>query len=177
MDNGTFYNEDKANRTRRIKLAAVIFVTFILQNNQYIFPRPTAVPVMLLVPLTVCIGMFERELWGMFFGLFAGVLLDAFSAESLCFHSIALTCIGFVSGLLITGIFRNNMKTFYLFTTGALLIYNTLYFLIFYCHKAAHEADYVYVNVYFASVIYTLLFAFVFYFLVRYLFSSDKKTE
>ncbi len=176
MENGTFYNENKANRARRIKLAAVIFVTFLLQNNQFIFPRPTAVPVMLLVPLTVCVGMFEREMWGMLFGLFAGVLLDAFSAESLCFHSVALTCIGFASGLLITGIFRNNLKTCYLFSTAALLIYNTLYFLIFYCHSAAHSADYVYINVYLASVIYSLLFAFVFYYIVRFI-SAKNRTE
>ena len=167
MENGTFYNENKANRIRRIELAAVIFVTFLLQNNQNIFPRPTAVPVMLLVPLTVCIGMFEREIWGMIFGLFAGVLLDAFSAESLCFHSIALTCIGFLSGLLITGIFRNNLKTCYLFSTVALFLYNTVYFLIYYCSAAGRDADYIYINVYLASVIYTLLFTIVFYIIVR----------
>ncbi len=176
MGNGTFYNENKANYIRRIKIAAVIFVTFLLQNNPSVFPRPTDVPVMLLVPLTVCVGMFEREVWGMLFGLFAGVLLDAFSAQSLCFHSIALTAVGFVSGLLITGIFRNNMKTCFLFSTAALFLYNTVYFLIFYCSAAGESADYVYINVYLASVLYTLIFTAVFYYLIR-LISSKKKSE
>lgn len=176
MENGTFYNENKANRVRRIKIAAVIFVTFILQNNPSFFPRPSAVPVMLLVPLTVCVGMFEREIWGMVFGLFAGILLDAFSAESLCFHSIALTTIGFVSGLLITGIFRNNLKTCFLFSTTALFLYNTLYFMIFYLPSAHGGAGYIYANVYFASVLYTLIFTIIFYYIIR-LISSKKKSE
>lgn len=174
MESETFYNEKKMNNIRRIKLAAVVFVTFLLQNTIHLFPRPTDVPVMLLVPLIVCIGMFESERWGMFFGLFAGVLLDAFSAESLCFHSIALTCIGFLSGLLITGIFRNNLKTCLLFSTVSIFIYNTFYFLLYYVSAAGDGADYIYINIYFASVIYTLLFAALFYVIVRAICSKKK---
>ncbi|MCQ2471579.1 MAG: hypothetical protein MJ147_06025 [Clostridia bacterium] len=174
MESGTFYNENKANQLRRIKLAVVVFVTFLLQNNSSLFIRPTDVPVMLLVPLIVCIGMFEREKWGMFFGLFAGILVDAFSAESLCFHSIALTCIGFLSGLLITGIFRNNLKTCLLFSSVSIFVYNTVYFLLYYVSAAGIEADYIYINIYFASVIYTFLFVGVFYVIVRAICSKKK---
>lgn len=174
MESGTFYNENKANQLRRIKLAVVVFVTFLLQNNSSLFIRPTDVPVMLLVPLIVCIGMFEREKWGMFFGLFAGILVDAFSAESLCFHSIALTCIGFLSGLLITGIFRNNLKTCLLFSSVSIFVYNTVYFLLYYVSAAGREADYIYINIYFASVIYTFLFVGVFYVIVRAICSKKK---
>lgn len=174
MESGTFYNENKANQLRRIKLAVVVFVTFLLQNNSSLFIRPTDVPVMLLVPLIVCIGMFEKEKWGMFFGLFAGILVDAFSAESLCFHSIALTCIGFLSGLLITGIFRNNLKTCLLFSSVSIFVYNTVYFLLYYVSAAGREADYIYINIYFASVIYTLLFVGVFYVIVRAICSKKK---
>ena len=174
MESGTFYNENKANQLRRIKLAVVVFVTFLLQNNSSLFIRPTDVPVMLLVPLIVCIGMFEREKWGMFFGLFAGVLMDAFSAESLCYHSIALTCIGFLSGLLITGIFRNCIKTFFLISGVSLLIYNTLYFFIYYFSKSGGSAGYIYANIYFASVIYTLFLAVILYLIVRHIFINNK---
>lgn len=174
MGAGTFYNENKVNRIRRIKLAAVVFVTFLLQSNQYIFPRITDAPFMLLVPLTVSIGMFEKERWGMFFGLFAGVLMDAFSAESLCYHSIALTCIGFFSGLLITGIFRNCIKTFFLISGVSLFIYNTVYFLIFYFAKSGGSSGYIYANIYFASVIYTLFLAVILYLIVRAIFVNNK---
>lgn len=176
MENGTFYNENKANRIRRIKIAVVVFVTFLLQNNPYFFAKQQSFPVMLMIPLVVCIGMFEREIWGMVFGLFAGILLDAFSAESLCFHSIALTLIGFVSGLLITGIFRNNLKTCFIFTSSALFLYNTIYFIIYYCSSAESSADYVYINFFLASLLYTLIFTFIFYFIIR-LISSKNKAE
>lgn len=174
MGANTFYNENKVNRIRRIKLAAVILVTFFLQTNQYIFPRITNAPFMLLVPLTVSIGMFEKERWGMFFGLLAGVMMDAFSAESLCFHSVALTCIGFFSGLLITGIFRNSMKTFILISGVSLFIYNTLYFLIFYFSKSGGSAGYIYANIYFASIIYTLLLSVFLYMIVRKISVKNK---
>ena len=176
MGAGTFYNENKVNRIRRIKLAAVVLVTFLLQTNPYIFPRITDAPFMLLVPLTVSIGMFEKERWGMFFGLFAGVMMDAFSAESHCYHSIALTCIGFFSGLLITGIFRNSLKTFFLISGVSLFLYNTIYFLIFYFSKSGSESNYVYANIYFASVIYTLLLAVFSYLIVRAV-SANNKSE
>lgn len=174
MGAGTFYNKNKANRVRRIKLAAVVLVTFLLQSNRYIFPRITDAPFMLLVPLTVSIGMFGKERWGMFFGLFAGILMDVFSAESLCFHSIALTCIGFFSGLLITGIFRNSIKTFFLISGVSLLVYNTLYFFIFYFSKSGDSSGYIYANIYFASVIYTLLLAVFLYMIVRAIFVKNK---
>lgn len=176
METGTFYNENKANRIRRIKIAVVIFVTFLLQNNPLFSSKPQSVPIMLLVPLTVCIGMFEREIWGMVFGLFAGVLLDAFSAESLCYHSIALTCIGFISGLLVTGIFRNTMKTCLIFSSVALFLYNTLYFIIYYISDAGNSSDYIYVNYYLESVFFSFVFTFVFYYIIR-MISSKKKTE
>lgn len=176
MENGMFYNENKTNRIRRIKIAVIIFVTFLLQNNPIFYSKQQPVPIMLLVPLVVCVGMFEREIWGMVFGLFAGILLDAFSAESLCFHSIALTCIGFISGLLITGIFRNTLKTCLIFSSVALFIYNTVYFIIYYASTANGSADYIYVNIYFASMLLSLIFSFVFYLIIRAV-SSKKKSE
>ncbi len=167
MENGEFYNENKINRFRRIKLAAVVLVTFFLQNTQEFIPHISNLPIMLLVPLTVCIGMFEREIWGMIFGLFSGVLLDAFSSQTLSFHSIALTCLGFTCGLLITGIFRNNLKTCVLFSAAALFLYNTIYFFI-YCFSGNVYSDIrLYWKVYFVSALYTFLFTPVFYLIVR----------
>ena len=167
MDSDKIYNENKINVHRRIKLAVVILITFLFQNTAGLFPRPWGVPAMLLVPAVVCAGMFEREIWGMIFGLFAGVLLDAFSAETLCFHSVALTLIGFLSGLLVTRLMRNNLKTGILLSVIALTLYCSAYFVFCIWKDAKENAWYIYSNIYLASVIYTAFFIPVFYLIIR----------
>lgn len=167
MESGAFYNENKSNRLRRLILAAVILLTVFIQCTGGLFPRPWGVPAMLAVVLTVCVGMFEREIWGMLFGLFAGILLDAFSTQSLCFNSISLTLIGFVSGILITRLLRNNLKTCFILSVSALFLYNTLYFIFCCVSLAGESANYIYTNIYLASVIYSGFFIPIFYIIIR----------
>ena len=174
MENDRFFNENRINLIRRAKPAIIILIIFLLQNTAGLFPRPWGVPAMLLVPAVVCIGMFEREIPGMIFGLFAGILLDAFSAESLCFHSIALTIIGFVSGFLITSLLRNNLKTSLLLSFIALLIYNSLYFVFCIWKFADGSAAQIYLRTYLASAAYTSVFIPLIYIIVR---TASKKKK
>lgn len=167
MDSDRFSTENRINLTRRAKLAAIILITFLLQNTAGLFPHPWGVPAMLLVPAVVCAGMFEREIPGMIFGLFAGILLDAFSAESLCFHSIALTATGFLSGLLVTRLLRNNLKTSLLLSFCALLIYNCAYFVFCVWKYSGESALSVFAGTYLASVAYTAVFIPFFYLIIR----------
>ena len=87
---------------RRILLAVLVLVTFIFQTTSGFFPSPFGIHACLLVPATVCIAMFEREFSGLFFGLAAGMMLEAASPDSVCFYSVMFTLIGFVSAILIT---------------------------------------------------------------------------
>ncbi len=167
MDNNKIFNENRINMIRRAKPALVILIIFLIQNTAGFFPRPWGVPAMLLVPAVVCTGMFEREIPGMIFGLFAGILLDAFSAESLCFHSIALTLTGFFSGFLVTSLLRNNLKTSILLSAAALLVYNSAYFACCIWKSAGESARQIFLNRYLASAAYTALFIPVIYLIVR----------
>ena len=167
MPESSFYTENKINRSRRAVIAAVVLLTFLLENTQGLFPHPWGIPAMLSVPLVISIGMFERETYGMLFGLMSGALLDAFSSQSVCYHSIMLTLAGFVSGVLVTRLLRNNLKTCLLMCTVFLFVYNSLYYLIFYYKASAGAADYVYFDTYLPSVIYTSFFIPVFYWILR----------
>ena len=166
MPESSFYTENKINRSRRAVIAAVVLLTFLLENTQGLFLRPWGIPAMLSVPLVISIGMFERETYGMLFGLMSGALLDAFSSQSVCYHSIMLTLAGFVSGVLVTRLLRNNLKTCLLMCTIFLFVYNSLYYLIFYYKASAGAADYVYFDTYLPSVIYTSFFIPVFYWIL-----------
>ena len=72
----------KDNIKRRILLAVILVVTFLLQTTSGFFPAPFGIHACLLIPATVCIAMFEREFAGLFFGLAAGMMLETVSPDS-----------------------------------------------------------------------------------------------
>ena len=159
---------------RRVILAVFVLVTFFVQNTGGLFPAPAGVHAILLIPLVVSISMFEREFAGLFFGLFAGMMLDAFSADTICFHSVSFTIIGFAAGALITYVMRNNLVCAAIFTAAFTFIYNTFYF-VFYCAFNGTETPFTdYFRFFFLSVIYTIIFTPLYYFIVREIFKKFK---
>lgn len=152
---------------RRILLAILVLVTFIFQTTSGFFPSPFGIHACLLVPATVCIAMFEREFSGLFFGLAAGMMLEAVSPDSVCFYSVMFTLIGFVSGMLITYLMRNNLVTALIFTFVFTLLLNSLYCLFFYVFDGIEITFVFYLKYYVFSAVYTTLFTPIFYLIVR----------
>ncbi|MBP9988358.1 MAG: hypothetical protein KBT46_02550 [Ruminococcus sp.] len=162
---------------RRVWLTVIMIITFSLQSTDGLFPAPFGIHAMLLVPLTVCIAMFEREFSGVFFGLFAGLMLDAFNAQTVFFHSMCFTVIGFTTGSLITHLMRNNLTCATILTTFFTFIYNLLNFLIFFAFNGIEKPFLFYLKYFFISVIYTAVFTPVFYILVRFVNKKFKERE
>lgn len=159
--------ENKNKIIRRVIFAVLMLLTFMFQNTGVLFPSPAGIHALLLLPLTVCIGMFEREFAGLFFGLFAGAMLDAFSSNTICFHSIAFTLFGFTAGALTTYLMRNNFLCALILTAIFTFAHNTVYFFIFCAFDGADNQILVYLRYFFLSVLYTVLFTPVYYFFVR----------
>ena len=158
---------DKEIFVRRAVLAALAVLTFTFQNTGGLFPAPFDIHAMLLIPLTVCIAMFEREFAGIFFGLFSGVMLDAFSSQSTVFNSLFFTVIGFVAGSLITYLMRNNLLCATILTSVAAIIYTSLLFFVYTDFSLISSPLYVYFRYYLTSALYTVILTPVYYFLVR----------
>ena len=177
MENGSIQAEKKVIRNRRIILTAAVLLFFLVWNTDGMFPKPWGIPAMLMVPLVISIGMFERETAGMFFGLFAGLLMDAFSSQTVCFHSVMLTAAGYFSGVLITRLMRNNLKTCLLLNVVFLFVYNTLFYFINYHSAVSDLIPYVYSDVYVASVFYTMLFVPFVYWIIRAIFKKSTESR
>ncbi len=177
MENDSIMAENRKTRIRRVIFAAVVLVIFFVWNTQGLFPKPWGIPAMLMVPVVICIGMFERENAGMFFGLFAGVLMDTFSSQTICFHSIMLTVAGYFSGVLITRLMRNNLKTCLLLNVIYLFVYNTFYYLVNYYSTYEGGIAYLYSDVYIASVFYTMVFVPIVYLLIRAIFKKSNESR
>ncbi len=152
---------------RRAVLAALMLLTFTFQQTGGLFPAPFGVHAMLLVPLTICIAMFEREFAGIFFGLAAGVMLDSFSSQSVVFNSLFFTIIGFAAGSLITYLMRNNLLCATIMTSASALVYSTLLFILYAVSDAVDSPILIYFRYYFTSALYTVLLTPLYYFLVR----------
>lgn len=173
MEKGSIRAEKKIIRNRRIILTAAVLAIFLVWNTDGLFPKPWGIPAMLMVPVVISIGMFERETAGMFFGLFAGMLIDTFSSETVCFHSVMLTAAGYFSGVLITRLLRNNLKTCLLLNMVFLFVYNTLFYLINYHRTVDDFIPYAYLDVYVASVFYTMVFVPFVYWIIRAIFKKS----
>lgn len=152
---------------RRILLAVIVLITFIIQTTGGFFPAPFGIHACLMIPVTVCVAMFEREFSGLFYGLAAGMMLETVSPDSVCFYSFMLTLIGFTTGMLITYLMRNNLVTAMIFTLAFSLILNSLYCLFFFVFDGINITFVFYLKYYFLSAIYTTIFTPIFYLIVR----------
>lgn len=161
---------------RRALMVVLIFAAALIQHTGLI-PELLGVPAMILVPLTVCIAMYERSMPGMCFGVLAGVLWDFASVRGDGFFSVMLTVIGFASGALVAFLFRNNIRSALIISFGSLLLCNVSYWLMFILRKGYEGASAVLFSRYLPSVLYSLIFTFVFYYLVSLIvkYTAEKK--
>ncbi|MBQ9913268.1 MAG: hypothetical protein IJO73_03465 [Clostridia bacterium] len=161
---------------RRFLTALLVFVTALFQHSGFI-PELFGAPALLLVPLTVCIAMFERSIPGMCFGVLAGLLWDFAASGGDGFFSVLLTAAGFFSGALVTFVFRNNIRAALILSFGALTVCNVSHWLMFIVRKGYEGGADLLFSRYLPSVLYSLVFVFVYYYLVKAIFDicAEKK--
>ncbi len=160
--------DNKKTYIRKACYAAGLVVVALLQNTEGLLPSFFGIRAFVLIPALVSIAMFERELSGMFFGVFAGLLWDVSSASGGHFQAIMMTAIGFICGSLITYLMRNNLITGILLSAGSLVVHSLLCWLKDYIFSGNFDGAYKLLTFYIPSCIYTMLFFPLFYFLVRF---------
>lgn len=155
---------------RRVWLVLIIIVTAVLQNTGIFPPEIFGFSALPLLPLAVCISMFEREWAGTLICVLAGVLCDMPLAEGDGFYAIFFLVICFITSLLITSRMRNNLMTAFLIGSVACLLQTLVYWLVFYVFKGYGQT--LFFTYYLPCAIYTFLFMPVFYFIVRAIFAK-----
>lgn len=159
---------------KRIIFADFLIAVFSIQSTGGLFFAPFNINAVLIIPLTVSISMFEREFAGIFYGLLAGAMSDAFNASTVCYNAIFFTVVGFACGALITYLMRNNLVCAVMLTAVVSLLYNTIYFLLFFAFKDIQHPFITYIINYFVSAIYTTLLTPIFYLAVRAIYKKFK---
>lgn len=135
-------------------LALGILLLSVLQNTDGYFPELFGARAVLLIPVTVSIAMFERDIGGMFFGLFAGALWDV-SASGNNFYAIYLVIVGFICGSLINNVLRNNIITASLLSCFWLLLFFAGYWFVHYVLGGLDMAFHMLVRYYLPAYLYS----------------------
>lgn len=154
---------------RRLCLAGILLLTALLQNTDGFLPSPLGFRAMPLIPAVICIAMYEREIPGMFFGAFAGLLWDSVARSGTNLNTILLTVLAFVCGCLITHLMRNNIITALLLGGSGTALFMLFYFLKEFIFTGRVDGAYKLITFYVPSLIYTVLFLPLMYYIVHFI--------
>ena len=162
---------------RRGLLLLLVMFTAAFQHTDGAIPTLFGVKAMVLIPLAVVIGMHERSMSGLLFGALAGVLWDFAAVRGDGFFSVCLAVIGYFSGVLVTWYLRNCILSALLLGAVSITGVNVLYWLVFIFGKGYEGAVSLLTGYYLPSVLYTLVFIFIYYYIVSLIvkLTADKR--
>lgn len=164
----SFFESERGRRfSKRALLALLVLLTAIFQNTKGALPTFGNARAMPLAVLVAVLGLFERSLAGLFFGAFAGALWDMASADTDGFFTLLLCVFGFLSGILSSFVLRNNIFSALLLSGSSAALCLLFHWFGFVYVKGYDPSAALLFGNYLPSFIYTFLFTFVYYYLVR----------
>ena len=92
------FADNKNLYIRRALFAVLIVLTAVFQHTKGAVPSIFGARAFLLIPLAVCISMFEKSMGGLSFGILAGILWDAATVRGDGFYAIMLAGAGYTAG-------------------------------------------------------------------------------
>lgn len=114
--------ENKPKILRRLTFFFLVLIVAVIQNIG-LLPELAGLRFWPLLPLVVSVSMFEKETYGLNFGLLAGILVDMNVGKADGTNALFFALTGFVCGLLMTYIMMNNFITAALLTAVFELVY------------------------------------------------------
>jgi rod shape-determining protein MreD len=167
------YDNGKIKIKRYAIYVAIILMGEILQNSSLAFPEIFGARAFLLLPLSVAIAMHEREVPSGIFGAVIGVLWDI-SCASDGFNTFVVMLLCATCSICISHFMRKNIITALVLSSGAVCIYDILYIMINLLAEGAGNPIGRMFAFYLPSFVYTMLFVPVFYYLIDWVFDSNK---
>ena len=171
------FADNKKLYIRRTLFVVLIVITAAFQHTKGAVPSVFGASAFLLIPLTVCIAMSEKSMGGLSFGILAGVLWDFATVRGDGFYAVMLALAGYTAGVAIAYIMRNNIFSALILSLGASTFVSVGCWFVFIFLKGFEGAWKILFSFYIPSVIYTLAFTAVYYYIVRAIVkaTTDKK--
>lgn len=165
------YDNNKTQYIRYAIYAVAVVVIALLQNSAGAFPEIFGARAFVTIPLCIAIAMHEREIAAAVFGAVSGVLLDVCTAND-GFNSVVLMLLAAVCSLLISHFMQNNTVTALVLNAGAIGIYSLLYVIVNLALSGAGNPARQLITFYLPSLIYTMVFVPVFYYIVKWVYGK-----
>ncbi len=170
------YGDNKPKYIRYAIYIGVICIAFIFQNTNLAVPELFGARAFLLLPLSVCISMFEREVPAAVFGAIAGVFWDV-SVIADGFNAFVIMILSAVCSILVNRLMQNNLVTSFVLSAGVIAVYELLYVVVNLGFGGAGGILKQITIFYLPSFVYTMAFVPIFYFVIRKIYSLYYKAE
>ena len=148
---------------RRLITAAIIILCALLQTTIGYFPSLFGAHFFILIPLCVCISVFEQVRWSAAFGILAGALWDLSHGGGDGYNALFLFLACAVCGVLVRYLMQKNLVTSLVLSSGACLLYSVFYVMFFISAQGIERPAYLFVRYYLLSAVLSALLTFVFY--------------
>lgn len=162
---------------KRILLFAIVILTAMLQNTDGLLPVFFGARIFLLIPVIVCIGMCEGELYGLIYGLAGGAFWDVCALGPDGIHGFYLALIGCLSGMLVHFVMRNKILTQYCICAVASVIYCVFYWFVTVYARIGDMNYNKLLGFYLPSAVVTTVFSFIVYFIIKFVCDNLKEKE
>ena len=171
------FADNKNLYIRRALFVALIVLTAAFQHTKGAVPSLFGAKAFILIPVAVCISMFEKSMGGLSFGMLAGILWDFATVRGDGFYAVMLALAGFTAGVGVAYIMRNNIFSALILSAGASAFVSVGYWLVFILMKGYEGAWSILFSFYIPSAVYSLIFTAGYYYLVRAIVTAttDKK--
>ena len=121
----------------------------------------------LLIPVAVCIAMFEGELVGAVAGVLAGVLWDTVTVTADGYNALYLMIACAVCGVLLRVFMRNNIITYFIMNSTIMFIYFVSYVLFFITARGIDGGGAIFFRYYLPMGVYSFILTPLWYYLIR----------
>lgn len=158
------------NKTKLKKYAVYILLLLLahlLQNSLPIFPSLFGVKPALLISAAVCIAMYEGEVVGAAFGLFAGALWDTVTVTADGYNALFFTLACAVCGVLLRIFLRNNILTYLWINSIVTVIYFASYVLFFITTRGIDGGAMLLLKYYLPMAVYSVVLTPFWYLIIR----------
>ena len=160
------WKENKPKIMRRGIFFLLVLVAGVLQISD-VLPTFFGIKFLPLLPLTVVLGMFERETYGLYYGLMAGILWDMNVGPGDGFNAFFFSLVGFSCGLLMTYLMMNNLITATILCSFWTIVYFVVTWLIFVVAKSSDGSAGILLVEYLPTAIINILMLPFYYYAVR----------
>ena len=151
---------------RKITIAVIIIVCFLLQCTVFKSLAIASVSPNLLVVVTAAFGFMRGQKEGLFVGFFCGILLDFMSGSALGFYALIYMFVGFLKGFFKRIFFPDEIRLPVILIALSDFGCNLVIYFILFWFRGRFDFGYYLVHIILPELVYTMVVAILLYFIL-----------